>query len=166
MRRVMSFCAAVSCSWLLASSGRAEETAQERAERQNTTPAPAVAAAAGGFLLPTALAPRIFSGSAFGVARAGHDGALRSFQARAAAESSPLDWLAVRVEFEHGGVLDTKADPEDRGRVGVLHQESAGIDAGDAGVRAVHSTGPIAQPSESTRTALGTIAMAGAGGAF
>lgn len=36
----------------------------------------------------------------------------------------------------------------------------------DAGLRAVQSTGPVGQPSESTHTALGTIAMAGAGGAF
>jgi hypothetical protein len=228
-------------------------------------------------VLPAALAPRIFAGNAFGVARAGYDGATRSFKARGAAESSPLDWLAVRVELEHGGVTHPRADPQERvrigGRVGLLHQDSAGIDAGvaalydpkdfrsegnlvlglsvgrdwgrlgviadalvgsdpeaddrnlelrlaplyratqhvslgidsrlrknmssdekragtqaldwdlealptlsvaagnfvfvvDAGLRAVQSTGPVGQPSERTRSDLGMIAMAGAGGAF
>lgn len=273
MRQLMTFCAVVPCFLALAASSRAEETAQ----RQNGALAPAQDAAAAGLVLPSVLAPSLFRGHAFGVARAGYDSATRSFKARAAAESSPLDGLAVRVEFEHGAITDARAAPEDRvrigARLGLLRQDGAGIDAGvaafydpkdfrsegnlvlgvsvgrdwgplgviadvlvgsdpegddqnlelrlaplvrasqhvtvgidsrlrkdvssdekragtraldwdlealptlsvaaanvvfvlDAGLRAVRSTGPVGSASESTHTALGTIAMAGAGGAF
>jgi hypothetical protein len=251
--------------------------AEEGAAPQNAPPSSAAEAAAGGHVLPSTLAPRIFRGHAFGVARAGYDGAARGFVARAAAESSPFDWLALRVELEHGEVSDARADPDDRARigarVGLLQQRGAGLDAGlalfydprdfrsegniifglsagrdwgrlgvtanalvgsdpegddqnlelrlapvyrasralslgvdsrarrnlssdskrqgtqaldwelealptlsiasgsfvfvlDAGVRAVRSTGPVAQPNERSRVDVGVLTMAGAGGAF
>ena len=95
-------------------------------------PAAASSAADAGLLLPSTLAPRIHSGTAFANARSGYDGAHAAFVARAVAEGSVLDRFALRVEFEHGPAMG----PEDRVRIGarlpVLSQQAHGIDAGVA----------------------------------
>jgi hypothetical protein len=99
-------------------------------------PAPSATSASGaaeaGFLLPALMAPKIYAGTAYGAVRSGYDRANEAFVARAAAEGSVTDFLALRVEFEHGPAMG----PEDRLRVGArltfLNQEAHGIDGGVA----------------------------------
>ena len=94
--------------------------------------ASAAGAADAGLLLPSLVAPRVYAGTAYAVARSGYDGAHAAFVARAAAEGGIGDIFALRVEYEHGPSLG----PEDRVRIGgrstLLRQEKHGIDGGVA----------------------------------
>jgi hypothetical protein len=109
-----------------ASADAVDRTAPAAASEQ----ASASGAADAGLLLPSTVAPRIFAGAAYAIARSGYDGAHDAFVARAAAEGSLMDILALRVEFEHGASLG----PEDRVRIGgrltLLRQSEHGIDGG------------------------------------
>jgi hypothetical protein len=89
-------------------------------------------AADAGLFLPSTLAPRMYEGTAFAAARSGYDASSDAFVARAAAEGSLTDFLALRLEFEHG----PSRGPQDRvrvgARVGLLAQDTHGIDGGVA----------------------------------
>ena len=94
--------------------------------------ASATGAADAGLLMPAIMAPRVYAGTAYAVARSGYDGAHDAFVARATAEGSVADILALRVEYEHGPSLG----PEDRVRIGarvtLLDQDEHGVDGGVA----------------------------------
>jgi hypothetical protein len=110
----------------------AADPIDRRAPGRASDPASASGAADAGLLLPALLAPSIYAGSALASARSGYDGARDAFVARATAEGSLADMLALRVEFEHGASLG----PEDRvcigGRLTLLRQAEHGIAGGVA----------------------------------
>ena len=106
---------------------------QDRAEvdenAKNSAESSATQAAASGALSPFSVAPGV-PRTATGVALGGYDSAAKTFRARGAAEGRLLDFLAARVEYEHGPANG----PSDRVSLGLrakfLNQADHGVELG------------------------------------
>lgn len=109
------------------------EPARSRADRveppTDSAPVTAVDAAADGSLSLFSVSPTI-PRAANGVTLGGYDGAAQSFRARGATEGRLADFLAARVEYDHGPANG----PQDRVSIGLratfLKQAVYGVDLG------------------------------------
>ena len=87
-------------------------------------------AASDGLLSPFTSGAAISTSRAFAQSYVGYDGAASETRARVAAEGRLTNFLALRVEFEHGPATGTENRLSVGARFGILTQQKYGIDLG------------------------------------
>jgi hypothetical protein len=106
------------------------ETDRPQQEARPTLRPKASQAASDGLLSPFTSGAAISTSRAFAQSYVGYDGAASETRARVAAEGRLTNFLALRVEFEHGPATGTENRLTVGARFGILTQQKYGVDLG------------------------------------
>lgn len=112
-----------------ARAGDLHERAESEQIHENVGESAAVDAAARGALTPFSLSPDV-PRAGTGLALGGYDGAANAFRARSAVDGRLLDFLAARVEYEHGPANGSPDRVSLGLRAKLLNQAAHGVELG------------------------------------
>lgn len=108
-----------------------ENSAPERADpTRSPEVATAASAAEAGYLSPYTLPARVVSGRSWARAVGGYDTGASTYRVRSSAEASMTNYLALRVDFEHGPSTSSNDRAGLGARLQVLNQKAHGLDVG------------------------------------